>query len=271
MADVRPTIGGGQAPLAGQVALVTGGSRGIGRGCALALAEAGADVCVNYRASEVEAQEAVAAIRAMGRNALAVKADVSDRDQAAYLVEEAERKLGPISILVANAVYSHRAPFLEIPFEEVEKTMRVSAFGAFHVCQFTAQRMAARGKGGSIIVIGSPHSHVPFVGAIDYNMAKAAVHHMAMTMAAELVPHRIRVNIIEPGWIDTPGERKWTPDDVIYRLGSQLPWGRLGRPEDIGRAAVFLASPENDYVSGTVLRVDGALVVSLQGTRSFKE
>lgn len=252
--------------LAGRVALVTGGSRGIGRGCAECLAEAGADVAINYHNHRQAAHDVAAAIRARGRQAVALQADVSDRTQAERLVAAAEAELGPIDILVANAVYSVRQPFLDTDWEHLQRTVAVSLFGAFHVCQFVARRMAARPAGvggarGAILVIGSPHAHIPFKNAVDYNIAKAGLHQMALTMAAELVGRGIRVNIIEPGWTDTPGERKWTPDEALRAAGTRMPLGRMGVPDDIGQAAVFLASDAASYIAGAVLQVDGGQIV----------
>ncbi|HEX6972113.1 MAG TPA: SDR family oxidoreductase [Limnochordia bacterium] len=253
-------------PLHNRVALVTGGSRGIGRGCAEALAAAGADVAIQYHRDSTAAEAVAAAVRAAGRRAWVAQADVADRAAVEALVEGAEAELGPIDILVVSAVYSVREPFLETKWENLHRTVEVSLFGAFHVCQAVARRMAGRpardGRRGSILVIGSPHAYTPFKHAVDYNIAKAGVQHMAMTMAAELTSIGIRVNVIEPGWTDTPGERKWTPDPELEAAGRRMPLGRLGTPADIGQAAVFLASDAADYIAGAVLRVDGGQVVS---------
>jgi glucose 1-dehydrogenase len=247
--------------LSGKVALVTGAARGIGRGVALALAKAGADVCVNFRSSTSAGAEVAGSIRAMGRRALLVQADVSDRSAVERMVGECTAGLGAIDILVANAVTSVRQDLLETREEDLRRAIDVGIVGVFHVFQVVARQMVARKTKGSIIYISSPHARLPFKGAIDYNTAKAGGHMLALSAANELMWHGIRVNLIEPGWTDTPGERTWYPDEALYREGKKLPLGRLGSPEDIGHAAAFLASDEAAYVAGTVLTVDGGAFI----------
>jgi glucose 1-dehydrogenase len=247
--------------LADKIALVTGAARGIGRGVALALAEAGADVCLNYRTSEGAAAETAAAIRALGRRALMVQADVSDRAAVLRMVAQCAEALGPIDILVANAVSSVRRTLLETREEELRRAVEVGIYGIFHVLQAVAGQMVARQAKGSIIYISSPHARLPFKGAVDYNTAKAGGHMLALSAANELMWHGIRVNLIEPGWTDTPGERTWYADEVLYREGAQLPLGRLATPADMGQAAVFLASARAAYIAGAVLRVDGGAFI----------
>jgi glucose 1-dehydrogenase len=123
--------------------------------------------------------------------------------------------------------------------------------------QLVARHMVERGGGGKIVFISSVHARIPYAGSVAYNAAKSGLNHMARTIAAELLPHRINVNLIEPGWIDTPGEHETFGDEMIRQSGPKLPWGRIGVPEDIGRAAVFLCSDDADYITGTSLLVDG--------------
>ena len=247
--------------LAGKVALVTGAAKGIGRGIALALARAGADVCVNYRSSGPAGPEVAAAIQAFGRRAMAVQADVSDRPAVERLVAECTATLGPVDIGVANAVWSVRQTLLETRTEDLRRALEVGILGTFHFLQVVARQMVARKAKGNLIYISSPHARFPFKGAVDYNTAKAAGHILALTAANELMWQGIRLNIIEPGWTDTPGERKWYTDEALYREGSKLPLGRLATPEDMGHAAVFLASERAAYVCGTVLSVEGGAFV----------
>ena len=247
--------------LSGKVALVTGASRGIGLGVALALAKAGADVCVNYRTSASAAAEVAAAIREMGRRAHLVQADVSDRGAVEQMVAGCAAGLGPIDILVANAVTSVRRNLLETREEDLRRAIDVGVVGVFHVLQVVARQMVERQAKGVIIYISSPHARLPFKGAIDYNTAKAGGHMLALSAANELMWHGIRVNLIEPGWTDTPGERTWYPDEALYREGKKLPLGRLGSPADIGHAAAYLASDEAAYVAGSVLTVDGGAFI----------
>ncbi len=121
--------------------------------------------------------------------------------------------------------------------------------------------MIAQGQGGSIVLISSPHAYVPIPRSMAYNMSKAAIDQMARTAAMELTEHRIRVNVLTPGWIDTPGERKFASDETIAAAGKKLPWGRLGLPEEIGRGVVFFCDPRSDYVTGSKLLIDGGVTL----------
>lgn len=252
----------------GKVALITGASRGIGRGAALVLAADGADVVVNYRTHPDEAQEVAAAIEKMGRRALVWQADVANRSEVEALFAGAVEHFGRIDITVANAAMSIREPVLTAKWEHVLRTIEVTQFGVFHTCQFAAQQMARqerRGRSaGKIIVISSIHAELAFPNSAAYNMSKAAINHLVSTMAAELVDHRINVNVINPGWIDTPGERTHYSEEEIQRDAQRLPWKRLGTAEEIGHAVAYLASDEADYVTGTMLRVDGGFMHGLQ-------
>ncbi len=248
--------------LVGKVALVSGASLGIGRGCALALAEDGADVVVNYFSHADEAEAAAKEIEALGRQAMAYQADVSDRAQVERMIEATLARYGRLDILVSNAYLSIRQPFLEMTPEGLMRTLEVSLLGAFHCCQLAARAMVAQGR-GHIIVIGSVHAEHPFGGATAYNMAKWALDGMALTAAAELAPQHIHVNVIHPGWIDTPGERRYYSEEQLIEEGKRIPWGRLGTPREIGRVAAFLASDDAEYMTGAIVRVDGAHILGL--------
>ena len=254
--------------LKGKIALITGASRGIGRGIALSLAEEGADIVVNYRTHPEEAQEVADAVVALGGKALVWGADVADRDAVEKMFTGAAAHFGRIDIAVANAAFSVRQPVLEADWETVRRTIEVSQFGVFHTCQFAAQQMVAqeqRGRSkGKIVVISSVHAELPVPASAAYNMAKAAINHFTETLAGELTPHHINVNVINPGWIDTPGERTWATEEDIRAGAERMPWKRLGLPEDIGNAVVFLASDQADYVTGATLRVDGGYVLGLR-------
>lgn len=243
--------------LLGKTALVTGSARGIGRGCALELARAGADVALNDR-EVTPALEAVAAeIRGLGRKAFLAAGDAFDHASCADVVRRAVEGLGRIDILLSNPAYSRRGDFLDYPIETFTKVLQGTLVGGFSMSQAAARHMVARGGRGKIVFVSSVHSRRPYARSIAYNAGKAGLNHMAFTIATELMPHRINVNVIEPGWIDTPGEHEAFGDAAIAEAGSQLPWGRMGQPEDIGKAAVFLASDDADYVTGTTLVVDG--------------
>ena len=247
--------------LQGKVALVTGSNRGIGAGCALEMAKEGADVAINYRSHADEAQEVAEKVRAMGRRATIIGGDVGDRAVNEKLVEQTVQDLGRLDIFVANAVTSIRKPFVELTPEDVEYTWRVALFGVFHGMQLSARQMLKQGTGGSIIVISSVHAYLPYRTAALYNAAKAGVNHMALTVANELAGDNIRVNIIEPGWTDTPGERQFVTDEQLYAAAKKLPMKRLATVEDIARGVVYLASDDGAYVTGANLRIDGGFVL----------
>ncbi len=249
--------------LDGKVALVTGSSRGIGRETAICLAEEGADVLVNDLSRPAEVNEVVQAIQTLGCRALGWEADVAERGQVQAMVKGAIDHFGSLNIVVANAAYSVRQPILNARWEDVERTVAVTQFGVFHVCQFAAQEMSRQGQGGKIVIISSLHAEVPFANSAAYNMAKAAINQLARTMAGELARERINVNVINPGWIDTPGERESATDEEIRQGARRIPWGRLGTARDIARSVVFLASDDADYITGTCLRVDGGFKVGM--------
>lgn len=250
----------------GKTALITGAAQGIGRGIALCLAQAGANVVVNDRANAEAAEDVVQAVKAMGQEAIFWQADVTDREAVAAMFAGAIERFGRIDIAVSNAAMSIREPVIEAKWANVFSTLEVTQHGVFHVCQMAAQHMVKQEPNplsrGKIIIISSVQSEVAAEGSAAYNMAKAAINHFAQTLAVELVEHRINVNVITPGWIDTPGERAFYTEQEIQENGRKLPWGRLGTPEDIGKAAAFLASDEADYITGTILRVDGGYVVA---------
>jgi glucose 1-dehydrogenase len=254
--------------LQGKVALVTGSSRGIGRGIAEAFAAAGADVVVNYRSHAEEAQAVADSIAAQGRKALVWQADMADRAAVEAMFQAAVDHFGHLDIVVANAAFSIREPVIEAKWENVLRTIEVTQFGVFHTCQFAAQQMVKQGKrgnrsGGKIIVISSIHEEVAFPNSAAYNMSKAAINHLVRTLAAEVAQYRINVNVINPGWIDTPGERVFATEEELQQGGQRIPWKRMGTVEDIGQAAVYLASDGADYVTGSTLRVDGGFVLGL--------
>ena len=243
----------------GKVALVTGAARGIGRGIALRLAAEGADVVVNDHANIDEARAVADQIAALGRRALAYQADVSDRPAVKAMVARAVEQLGRIDIAVANAGVSIREPVIDAKWEHVLRTLEVTQFGVFHTCQLAARQIVRQGAGGKIVIISSLHAELGIPNSAAYNMAKAAVNHLCRTMAAELAAHRINVNAIDPGWIDTPGERRFASEEQLQAGARRIPWGRLGTPDDIAAAATFLASDEADYITGVVLEVSGGL------------
>ncbi len=243
--------------LSGKTALVTGASLGIGRGVAIGLAQAGADVAINYHSHADEAESAAEEIRRAGRRALTIRADVADNEAVEEMVRRVVGELGRLDIAVSNAVYSDREPFYEADLTGFKRTVDVTMWGAFHLLRGAARQMIDQGGGGVIVFISSPHAYIPVPRSMAYNMSKAATDQMARTAAIELIDHRIRVNTIHPGWIDTPGERKFVSEEQIREFGQKLPWKRIGRPDEIARGVVFLCDPASDYVTGAELLIDG--------------
>jgi glucose 1-dehydrogenase len=243
--------------LAGKVALVTGAGRGIGLGCAEELARAGATVVLNDRPGSTDLPEGIASITGAGGTATGIEADIFSRDGCESLLSETLSRHGRIDILVSNPAFSRRCDFLSCEPELFEQTLRGTLTAGFHMSQLVARQLVAQGSGGKIVFISSVQAELPMAHSVAYNAAKAGLNHMAATIATELATHRINVNVIEPGWIDTPGERRTFSADTIAEEGARLPWGRLGTPTDIGKAAAFLCSEAADYITGTVLVVDG--------------
>ena len=246
--------------LIGKTALVTGAARGIGRGCALELAKAGADVAVNDRDRNPQAEAVVAEIEALGRRSVLVDGDAFDRASCESIVARAKSAFSRIDILVSNPACQRRADFLEFDPDTFTQVIKGTLIGGFHMSQLVARHMVERGRGGKIVFISSCHVHIPYARSVAYNAAKAGLNHMALTIAGELYPHRINVNVIEPGWIDTPGEHEAFSALALASAAKTLAWGRLGTPEDIGKAEAFLASDDADYITGATLRVDGGIL-----------
>ncbi len=244
--------------LAGKTAIVTGAARGIGAACAIALAQAGAHVLVN---DILAPDDVLAKISELGGNAEAAVCDVTDRDAVEALVKGSAKRLGGIDILVTNAAYSDRELFYRANLEGFEKTINVCMWGPFNFVRATAKVMIANKSGGAMVCISSPHAFKAIPGAMAYNMAKAAVDQMARSAACELAEHRIRVNIVHPGWTDTPGERKFFRDSELTEKGGELPWGRLAKPEEIARGVLFLCEPASDYINGATLSIDGGALL----------
>ena len=246
--------------LAGKTALVTGGGRGIGKGCALELAKAGANIVLNDRPGSTDIEATAAEIQAMGVKVDPIEADVFSRSGCEVLLDAAITAVSTIDILVSNPAWSKRQPFLEFDPDTFERVIQATLISGFHMSQLVARHMVEQATKGKIVFISSVHAENPYQTAVAYNAAKAGLNHLGKTIARELTPHHINVNIIEPGWIDTPGERITFTEEMIEERGSTLPWGRMGTPSDIGKAVTFLCSNDADYITGTILRVDGGFL-----------
>jgi len=254
-------------PLKGQNAIVTGGSSGIGAAVAHALGAAGAAVAVNFNSGADQANEVVEGIRKLGGKAEAVQADVSDEEQVKELFRAASHHFGRVDILVANSGIQQDAPFAEMTADQWRRVIDVNLTGQFLCAReavrcFQAQGMdervsRARGK---IICMSSVHEIIPWAGHVNYAASKGGVMLMMKSLAQEVAQQRIRVNGIAPGAIRTPiNKSAWSTPEAEKELLRLIPYGRVGEPEDVAAAAVWLASDQSDYVTGTTLLVDGGM------------
>lgn len=249
--------------LLGQVAVVTGGSRGIGRGIALALAEAGADLVINYRKDENAAEEAVSRIQGMGRKALAVQGDVSNFEVAQNLMRQAFRVFARIDTLVNSAGIASRGNFVEKT--EVEEWIRVLSTNlnaAFFCCKAVLEYMH-RNQKGNIINISSIAAEILQAGHSPYAVSKAGVEALTKVLAKEEGRRGIRVNAIAPGIVKTDmGDRlmKAMGEEVVKARLKVTPLGRIAHPEDLGHLAVFLVSDKASYITGKVIHMDGGIL-----------
>jgi len=251
--------------LDGQTALVTGASSGIGRGIAEALATAGADVAINYWTDADGAAETARRVRASGRRALVVQADVGDPAQVTTMFDRFDHEMGPIDILVANAGHaSTPKPLYETSWEEWDRVLRSNLHGAFLCGQQAARRMVARGNGGRIVNISSVHEeacNVPNDGA--YCVAKGGIRNLTRAMALELGPHGITVNDVAPGMILTPMNQHALDDpQFLARAEAQIPVRRAGTPDDIAAMVLFLCSGHASYCTGGTYLVDGGWMLN---------
>jgi len=243
--------------LDGRWALVTGAGQGIGKGCALELARAGANLVLNDRPGGDALAATAAEVRATGRECDTVEADVFSAEGCGEAVDRAVRRAGSLDILVSNPARGRRGGFLDFSAEDFDAVVDATLTPGFHLARAFARHRVEHGGGGSILFISSVEAEMPFERSVPYGAAKAGLNQLTRGIAVELFAHRINVNAIEPGWTDTPNERAVFSDEVIDAAGRDLPWGRMGTPEDIGLAAAFLVSDAAEYITGTILPVDG--------------
>jgi glucose 1-dehydrogenase len=246
--------------LRGRVALVTGAACGIGRACALELARQGANLVLNDLRHDQDIESLAEEIRALGNEAIVFTTDIADDEAVVRMFETIDQRFERIDILINNAAFSVRRPFLELTVDEADRTFAVSHRAVF-VCSQLASRRMVKQRSGSIVMISSVHAERPYPNASAYNAAKAGVNHLAQSMALELAEYRVRVNVVEPGWIDTAGERMHNTEAEIVERGKTLPMGRLGRPHEIAAAVVFLCSDAASYITGATVRVDGGFAL----------
>lgn len=259
----------GSRTLAGQTAIVTGASSGIGRAVALGLAAAGAQVVVNYVGSADTAAAVAAAIEAEGGTAIPVRADVSQEAEVLALFRAAVAAFGTVHILVNNAGLQRDAPIEAMSLANWDRVIGVNLTGQFLCAREAVREFKRRGPQpevsralGKILCMSSVHEVIPWAGHANYAASKGGVALLMKTLAQELAPQRIRVNSIAPGAIRTPINRAaWETPEALERLLRLIPSRRIGEPEDIAEAAVWLASDASDYVNGATLFVDGGMTL----------
>ena len=257
--------------LQGQKAIVTGSSSGIGKGIAFALAHAGADVLVNYTSRAEEAERVAEEIRrsCSGTRAITFKADVSKEDQVQAMFQRAIEEFGTVDILVNNAGLQKDAPFDQMTLAQWQFVLDVNLTGQFLCAREAVREFKRRGvrkdiscAAGKIICISSVHEVIPWAGHVNYAASKGGVMLMMKSIAQELAPYRIRVNSVAPGAIRTPiNMQAWDTPEAYGELLKLIPYKRIGEPIEIGRAAVWLASDDSDYIHGATIFVDGGMTL----------
>jgi glucose 1-dehydrogenase len=255
--------------LTGQKALVTGANSGIGKGVAIALGQAGADVVVNYVSGDDAANAVVDEIKKSGANAYAHKADVASEEEVAAMFAVMMKQFGTIDILVSNAGLQRDSAFHEMTLAQWQKVLDVNLTGQFLCAREAVREFTRRGvvpsvssAAGKIICMSSVHQEIPWAGHANYASSKGGIKMLMESLAQEVAPKRIRVNAIAPGAIRTPiNTEAWNTKAAYDSLMTLVPYGRIGEPEDIARAAVWLASDQSDYVVGTTLFVDGGMTL----------
>lgn len=257
------------APLLGQTALVTGASSGIGAAVALALGAAGAKVGVNYRSHPDQAEEIAGRIRSAGGQAVTIQADVSSEEAVEAMFATVIEHFGRLDILVANSGIQMDSPVADMALEQWKRVLDVNLTGQFLCARAAVRRFLAQQAGegpsrarGKIICMSSVHEVIPWAGHVNYAASKGGVMLMMKSLAQEVACHGIRVNGIAPGAIKTPiNNAAWETDEAERKLLRLIPYGRVGDPEDVANAALWLASDESDYVVGTTLFVDGGMAL----------
>ncbi|PTR03253.1 glucose 1-dehydrogenase [Paraburkholderia sp. GV068] len=254
--------------LANQFALVTGASSGIGYGVARALADAGASVALNYHSHAESAQKLADEINQSGGTAFAVKADVSNPADVEVMFDACRARFGTLDIVVANSGLQRDSAIADMSMEEWQTVLGTNLTGQFLTAQAAVKEFRRRGPTsaskalGKIICMSSVHEVIPWAGHVNYAASKGGIQMFMKSLAQEVAPERIRVNSIAPGAIRTKINRDaWETHTAEQKLLQLIPYGRVGEVEDIGKAAVWLASDESDYVVGTTLFVDGGMTL----------
>jgi glucose 1-dehydrogenase len=255
--------------LAGQPALVTGANSGIGKAVALGLARAGADVIVNYVVDPQAEEDVAHEIASLGRRAIALQADVSNEEQVQAMFARAIGHFGTLHIVVSNAGLQRDAPFDKMTLEQWNTVIGVNLTGQFLCTREAVREFKRRGvdsavsvAAGKILCMSSVHQEIPWAGHANYAASKGGVMLLMKSLAQEVAPYRIRVNSIAPGAIRTPiNTQAWSTPEAYAELMTLVPYKRIGEPDDIAQAAVWLASDAADYVTGATLFVDGGMTL----------
>ncbi len=245
--------------LKGRRALVTGGNRGMGRAIALQLAEAGADIMINFVGSEAEAEATAAECRAFGVQAACCYADISKEEDVTKLFAEMVQQLGGVDILVNNAGITRDALLLRLSADDFDAVLSTNLRGAF-LCMKQASKLMMKQRFGRIINISSVVALRGNAGQVNYAASKAGIIGMTKSLARELASRNVTVNALAPGFIETAMTAE-LPEAVRAKMLEGIPAGRMGQPEDVAAAALFLASPQAAYITGQVLRVDGGMAM----------
>ena len=255
--------------LEGQPALVTGANSGIGKAVAIGLAKAGADVAVNYVVDPGEADAVAQEITALGRRAITVKADVSKEDEVEAMFAQAVKAFGTLHIVVSNAGLQRDSPFESMTLAQWNTVIGVNLTGQFLCLRGAVREFMRRGldenvsaAAGKCLCMSSVHQEIPWAGHANYAASKGGIMMLMRSLAQEVAPRRIRVNSIAPGAIRTPiNTAAWDTPKAYADLMTLVPYKRIGEPDDIARAAVWLASDAADYVTGATLFVDGGMTL----------
>lgn len=240
-----------------KVAIVTGASRGIGKACALRLAKEGMDVVVNYNSNEAAALEVVEAIKSMGQNAIAIKANVADQKEVSAMFREAFKTFGHIDVLVNNAGVLDDAYLLMLNSDSLARSLDINIKGYFYCCQQAALKMFKQ-RSGRIVNVSSVSSKLALAGQSVYSATKGAVNSMTATLAKELAPYGIQVNAVAPGFITTEMIDA-IPDDKQAEYLKNIPMGRLGTAEEVAETVTMLCGDASSYITGQVIVLDGGL------------
>ncbi|WP_026631504.1 SDR family oxidoreductase [Dyadobacter alkalitolerans] len=256
-----------------QVAIVTGSSSGIGKACAIHLAELGAKVVVNYSSNLEEGEKTLNEIISKGGSGILIQADVSREEEVKALFNETISKYGRLDIVVSNAGLQKDSSFLEMTLEQWQKVIDVNLTGQFLVCREASRQFVAQEKGktdvdhselsiGKIILMSSVHDVIPWAGHVNYAASKGGIMMFMKSISQELAPYKIRVNSVSPGAIKTSINKEvWSDPDKYKGLLQLIPYKRIGTPQDVAKAVAWLASDDSDYVNGETLYIDGGMTL----------